>query len=159
MPDAPPVPRAVSGEHLEMFRILYPLFKREVFRRRENMIRLSAFHHAVVLFLLVAWLAVPSDQASDSATPWLAMTGLAVFSGFFASVILQQAHRHRMAKQQLIAFEKEMGLYEEGRLFSGKTAFPEHWKTDWRTDRSIMIYLVFLVSLTTLVMSAIFIRL
>jgi Ca2+/Na+ antiporter len=158
MPDSPHVTLAVSREQLKVFRMLYPLFKKEVFRRRENMIRLSAFHHAVMLFLLVTFLVFPFDQASSSATQWLAMTGIALFSGFFAYVILQQAHRHRMAKQQLIALEQEMGLYKEGWLFSGKAAYPEHWQTDWRTDGSITIYLVVLTSLSALVMGAILIR-
>lgn len=158
MPDSPSATIAISREQLEVFRLLYPLFKREVFRRREIMIRLSTFHHAVLLLLLVILAAFPSDENVVPATRWLALTGLGVFSGFFAFVILQQVHRHRMAKQQLIALEKEMGLYKEGGLLGEPAAYPEHWQTDWQADRSITIYLVVLTSLTALVMCAMLMR-
>lgn len=160
MPDTPPTSRTCSQEQLDVFRLLYPLFKEEVFRRRDHMIRLTAWATTLMLFLLIFifLLGGASGPTSGSAMRWLAMTGVAVAAGLFAYVILQQASRHRMAKQQLIVFEREMGLYQEGRLLGGSTAYPEHWQTDWRTDRSVMLYLVVLASLTALVLCAIFIR-
>lgn len=157
MPDTPPTSRTFSQEQLDVFRLLYPLFKEEVFRRRNHMIRLTAWSTTLMLFLLIFLLGVTPAQISGSPIRWFAMTGVAVSAGLFAYVILQQASRHRMAKQQLIVFEREMGLYQEDRLLGGSTAYPEHWQTDWRTDRSVMLYLVVLASLTALVLCTIFI--
>jgi hypothetical protein len=158
MPDAHNTKMELSQEQLEVFRVLYPLFKEEVFRRRDNMIRLSVFHNAFLVLLLVTMLAVSPDYSPDSTTRWLAISGIALFSGFFAYVILQQADRHRMAKQQLIELEKGVGLYKEGWHYTGNAAYPEHWQTDWAADRSITIYLSVLASLTVLVMCAMVIR-
>lgn len=158
MPDSSHTERELSREQLEVFRVLYPLFKEEVFRRRDHMIRLSIFHNAFLVLLLVTMLAVSPGETPDSTTRWLAIPGIALFSGFFAYVILQQADRHRMAKQQLIKLEKGMGLYQEGWHGNGKTAYPEHWQTDWVTDRSVTLYLAVLTSLAALVISAMLIR-
>lgn len=160
MPDTPPFSRTLSQEQFEVFRLLYPLFKEEVFRRREHMIRLTAWAATLLLFLLILIFLLEDAPGPTfgSAIRWFAMTGVAISSGIFAYVILQQAGRHRMAKQQLIAMEKEMGLYQEGRLLGGNAAYPKHWQTDWRTDRSVMIYLVVLASLTALVLCAIYNR-
>jgi hypothetical protein len=158
MPDAHNAKIELSREQLEVFRVLYPLFKDEVFRRRDNMIRLSVFHNAFLVLLLMTMLAVSPDYSPDSTTRWLAISGIALFSGFFAYVILQQADRHRMAKQQLIELEKGVGLYKEGWHYTGNAAYPEQWQTDWAADRSITIYLAVLASLTVLVMCAMLIR-
>jgi hypothetical protein len=158
MPDSRHARMEISQEQLEVFRVLYPLFKEEVFRRREHMIRLSVFHNAFLVLLLVTMLAVSPNHTPDPTTRWLAVSGMALFSGFFAYVILQQADRHRMAKQQLIELEKGIGLYEDGWHHNGKTAYPEQWQTDWVADRSVTIYLTVLTSLTALVMCAMFIR-
>jgi hypothetical protein len=148
----------LSQEQLEVFRVLYPIFKEEVFRRREHMIRLATFHNAFLVLLLVTILAVSPGHSPDFTTRWLAISGIAVFSGFFAYLILQQAARHRMAKQQLIELEKGVGLYQENWYLNGKTAYPENWQTDWAADRSVIIYLAVLTSLTALVMCAMLIR-
>lgn len=158
MPDSPHAKMEISPEQLEVFRVLYPLFKEEVFRRREQMIRLSVFHNAFLVLLLMTMLAVSNNYSPDSATRWLAISGIALFSGFLAYVILQQADRHRMAKQQLIELEKGVGLYIEGCHFTGKAAYPEHWQTDWAADRSVTIYLAVLASLTALVVCAMLIH-
>ena len=72
----------LSQEQLEIFRMLYPLFKEEVFRRREQMIRLSIFHNAFLVLLLVTMLAVSPGDTTDSTTRWLAISGITLFSGF-----------------------------------------------------------------------------
>jgi hypothetical protein len=158
MADSQHTERELSQEQLEVFRVLYPLFKEEVFRRRDHMIRLSVFHNAFLVLLLVTMLAVSPGDTPDPTTRWLAISGIALFSGFFAYVILQQADRHRMAKQQLIELEKGVGLYKDGWCHAEKAAYPEGWQTDWVADRSVTIYLTVLTSLTALVICAMLIR-
>ena len=158
MPDSQHAGMELSQEQLEVFRVLYPLFKDEVFRRRNHMILLSVFHNAFLILLLVTILTVSSEHATNPTIRWFAISGLAVFSGFFAYLILQQADRHRMAKQQLIELEKRIGLYKKSWHFTGNAVYPEHWQTDWVADRSVTIYLAILTSLTALVVCAMLIH-
>ena len=83
---------------------------------------------------------------------------VALFSGIFAYLILQQRNRHRMAKEALVEIERGLGLYEEGLYVVGKTLYPEEWQTGWRRDRSVTVYLVVLATLTVLVIAATLVR-
>ena len=148
----------LTEEQVELFRILYPIFKDEVFQRREQMIRLAAFASSFLMLLLITVLAFSHWIGPTSPTQWFAISGVMLFSGLFAYFILQQANRHRMAKQQLIKLEKALGLYEEDWQLGGEAFFPRNWQSDWTTDQSVPIYLAVLTALTTLVMCAILVR-
>ncbi len=154
MPETP----TLREEQLEVLKILYPWYKEEVFRRREQMMRLTAFASAFLVLLLVTILAVPGRSHHDFTAAVFAITGVALFSGIFAYLILQQRDRHRLAKQALIEIERVLGLYEEGLHVAGKTLYPEEWQTAWRSDRSVTIYLVVLATLTVLVIAATLVR-
>ncbi|HSF09275.1 MAG TPA: hypothetical protein VLA60_07670 [Nitrospirales bacterium] len=158
MPDSPHTNRELSQAQLETIRMLYPLFKNEVLRRREYMSRLSVFHNTILVFLIMI-IAVVSPGHPDSTMRWLTISGVVILSGFVVYLILQQATRHRMAKQQLIELERGMGLYQEDWMFSGKTTYPQHWQTDWLSDRSVATYLTILIVLTGLAIYAMLIRL
>ncbi|MCA9421315.1 MAG: hypothetical protein KC592_09860 [Nitrospira sp.] len=157
MSDPPATNRKLSQEQLEVFRVLYPLFKNEVLRRREFMSRLSAFYDTV-LMLLIMTIVMFSTGHQNFTMRWLGISGVVILSGFVAHLILEQAIRHRMAKQQLIELEREIGLYQEGWIFSGKSAYPQHWQTDWLSDRSVAMYLTILTVLTALVICAMLIN-
>ena len=154
MPETP----TLREEQLEVLKLLYPWYKEEVFRRREQMMRLTAFASAFLVLLLVTILAVPGRSHHDVTEAILVSTGIALFSGIFAYLILQQRNRHRMAKQALIEIEGVLGLYEEGLYVAGKTLYPEEWQTAWRSDRSITVYVVVLATLTVLVVAATLVR-
>jgi hypothetical protein len=157
MPDPPHTDKELSQAQLEVFRVLYPLFKNEVLRRREYMSRLSAFHNTV-LVLLIMTITLISPGHQDFTIRWVAISGVVILSGFVAYLILEQATRHRMAKQQLIELERGIGLYQKGWIFPGKSAYPQHWQTDWLSDRSVGTYLTILTVLTALVIFAMLIR-
>jgi len=155
-----PVPeiQQLREEQIEVLKILYPWYKEEVFRRREQMMRLTAFASAFLVLLLVTMLAVPAFPArprSDFTVALFAITGVALFSAIFAYLILQQRTRHRMAKQALIEIERVLGLYDEGLYLVGKALYPEDWQTAWLGDKSVTIYLVVLAALTVLVIAAV----
>jgi hypothetical protein len=145
-------------EQLEVLKILYPWYKQEVFRRREQMMRLTAFASAFLVLLLVTMLAVPSRTRTDFTMAVFAITGVAIFSAVFAYLILQQRNRHRLAKQALIEIERVLGLYDEGLYLLGKTLYPEDWQTAWLSDKSITVYLAVLAVLTVLVIAAVLVR-
>jgi len=154
-------PHQLNGElpddQLEIFRVLYPIFKDEVYRRREQMMQLTAFGSAFLVVLL-SMLTVFSWPAPPAPARWFAVSGVTLFFSLFAYLILQHADRHRMAKQQLIELEKAIGLYQEGWQPMGEALFPHNWQSDWIADRSVTIYLTFLTTLTALVICAMFVR-
>jgi hypothetical protein len=154
MPETQPL----REEQLEVLKVLYPWYKEEVFRRREQMMRLTAFASAFLVLLLVTMLAVPSAPHPGFTSALFAITGVALFSAIFAYLILQQRDRHKLAKQALIEIERILGLYEEGAYLSGRALYPEEWQTAWLGDRSVTIYLTVLTTLTVLVIAAVLVR-
>ena len=147
----------LPDQQFAIFRVLYPIFKKEVFLRREQMMRLTAVSSAFLVLLLITLLVIPLALPHPT-TRWLAISGVALFSSLFTFFILQHADRHRMAKQQLIELEQMLGFYEEGWQANGDALFPRKWQSDWTADRSVTIYLTILTALTALVISAMLIR-
>lgn len=145
-------------DRLDTLKLLYPWYKEEVFRRRENMIRLAGGSAGLLLLLLVLLLIAPASVDPDERMEIFAGTGTALFSGLVAYLILQQRVRHRMAKQVLIEIERELGLYEKGRFLPDKALYPESWQTAWMSDPSLTIYLSVLAGLTGLVLAALLLR-
>ena len=158
MQDSSRVNVNLCDEQLAVFRMLYPIFKNEVFQRREQMMRLTAFACTFLVLLLVAMFAIFPKSIPTSPTLWFAISGIALFSGLFAYFILQHADRHRMAKQQLIELEKDLGLYQDGWQPNGDALFPKNWQSDWTADRSVTIYLTIVAALTALVICAMLVR-
>lgn len=148
----------LRGEQLEVLKILYPWYKEEVFRRREQMMRYTAFASAFLVLLLVTMLAVPGYPHPNVTEALFAITGVSLFSGMFAYLILQQRNRHQMAKRALVEIERALGLYEEGAYMAGKTLYPEAWQTSWLRDRSVTVYLTVLAALTALVIATLLMR-
>jgi hypothetical protein len=148
----------LTEDQVEVLKVLYPWYKQEVFRRREQMMRLTAFASAFLVLLLVTMLAVPSRTRTDFTMAVFAISGVAIFSAIFAYLILQQRNRHRLAKQALIEIERVLGLYDEGLYLVGKALYPEDWQTAWLSDKSVTIYLAVLAVLTVLVIAAVLVR-
>lgn len=142
-------------EQLEVVRILYPWYKEEVYRRREQMIRLTAFGSAFLLLLLVTILALAPPGPVDPIVKIFSMSGVALFSALFIYLIIQQRDRHRLAKKTLIEIEKVLGLYEEGFYLEGKTLYPEDWQTAWQSDRSVTVYIAVIAALAVLVIASV----
>src|SRR5437588_496302 len=86
---------------------LYPWYKEEVFRRRERMIWLTAFGGATLVVVLLFVPVVPA--ARSPLLKAMACVGVVLFNGTMAALILQQAERHRLAKQALIRIERPSG--------------------------------------------------
>jgi len=141
-----------------MLKVLYPWYKEEVYRRREQMMRLTAFASAFLILLLITTLAIPARARFDATMTLFATTGVSLFSTLFAYLILQQRDRHRMAKVVLIEIERALGLYEEGLYGLEKPLYPENWQHAWVNDRSVVVYLTVLVALTVLVIAAVLVR-
>ncbi|HLZ33712.1 MAG TPA: hypothetical protein VKP13_06835 [Nitrospira sp.] len=133
---------------------LYPLYKDEVYKRREQMMRLTAFGALGLVAMVFALLLSPvKNRLSSPETFLLGITGL-VWCGLFCGLILQQQYRHRLAKQVLIQIEQALGFYEDGLFIENQTLYPGKWKTAWLSDRSGTLYLSSLCALTGLFLLA-----
>ena len=128
--------------------VLYPLYKQEVYKRREHMMRLTAFGSFGSAMMTFALLLTPvKNHLAVPEAFLLALVNL-VWCGLFCGLVLQQQSRHHLAKQVLIHLEQALGFYEEGLFFERQALYPVKWKTDWLNDWSGPLYLITLCTLT-----------
>ena len=136
--------------------VLYPLYKEEVYRRREQMMQLTIFGSLGLITMLFALLLSPQkDGLTSFDTLCIGLASL-VWCALFCGLILQQQYRHRQAKQVLVQLEQALGFYEEGLVAEHQTLYPEGWKTAWLGDRTGILYFTALCSLTGLLLLALF---
>jgi len=138
--------------------MLYPLYKEEVYRRREQMMTLTGWGAIGLLVMLFAILLNPSK--AQMTTPEARLIGFAalIWSSLFCSFIAQQRYRHRLAKQVLVQLERALGLYEEGLLVEHRALYPTGWQTEWLGDKSTILYFACLGVLTGLIVLALLIH-
>lgn len=132
----------------QVLTVLYPLYKGEVYQRREQMIRLTAFGALGLIAMLFGLLLTPQKhRLTFEEGLLLGIAGL-VWCGLFCALILQQQYRHRLAKQVLVQLEQAMGFYEDGLFVENASLYPDGWKTAWLRDRSGALYFTSLCLLT-----------
>jgi hypothetical protein len=134
--------------------VLYPLHKEEVYRRREQMMKLTAWGATGLIAMLFAVLLNPDKTRLT--TPETCLIGFAalMWSGLFCSLIVQQRDRHRLAKQILIQLERTLGFNEEGLFVENQALNPNGWQTAWLRDKSSILYFACLGVLTVLILLA-----
>ena len=138
----------------QILTVLYPLYKEEVYRRREQMMRLTALGALGLIAMLFAFLLSPQkDRLTSFDALFIGLASL-IWCGLFCILILQQRYRHRLAKQVLVQLEQALGFYEEGLVVEHQALYPERWKTAWLSDRTGTLYLSALGSLTALLLLA-----
>lgn len=138
----------------QVLTVLYPLYKEEVYRRREQMMRLTALGSLGMLAMLFALLLSPQkDRLTAFDTLVIGLASL-IWCGLFCALIAQQRYRHRLAKQVLIQLEQALGFYEDGLFMENHALYPEGWKTAWLGDRTAILYFTSLCSLTGLFLVA-----
>jgi hypothetical protein len=133
---------------------LYPLYKEEVYRRREQMMKLTVWGAIGLLAMLFAILLNPYKGKLTPPEAWLIGSAALVWSGLFCSLIAQQRYRHRLAKQVLIQLERALGFYEEGVFVENQSLYPDGWQTAWLGDKSTVLYFACLGVLTGLIVLA-----
>ena len=128
--------------------VLYPLYKTEVYQRREQMMRLTAIGAFALIAMTFALLLSPLKSRLSPFEALLLAVSSVIWCGLFCGLILQQQHRHRLAKQVLIQIEQALGFYEDGLFIEHQTLYPTKWKTAWLKDRTGVQYLTSLCVLT-----------
>jgi hypothetical protein len=134
--------------------VLYPLYKNEVYQRREQMMRLTALGAFALIAMTFALLLSPLKSRLSPAEDLLLALGSLIWCGLFCGLLLQQQHRHRLAKQVLIQIEQALGFYEEGLFIEHQPLYPAKWKTAWLRDRTGIHYLATLCVLTVIFLVA-----
>ena len=134
--------------------VLYPLYKEEVYRRREQMMRLTGLGSFALIAMLFAFLLSPQKELLTSFDTLFIGVASLIWCGLFCALIHQQRYRHRLAKQVLVQLEQALGFYEEGLVADHQTLYPEGWKTAWLSDRSGTLYFTTICSLTGLLLLA-----
>ena len=127
--------------------VLYPLYKTEVYQRREQMMRLTAFGAFGLIAMTFALLLSPLKGRLSAVEVLLLALGGVIWCGLFCGLVLQQQHRHRLAKQVLIQLEQALGFYEDGLFIEHQPLYPAKWKTAWLKDRTGVHYLASLCAL------------
>lgn len=144
----------ITEDVQQVLTVLYPLYKEEVYRRREQMMRLTAFGSLALIAMLFAFLLGPQkDRLGSFETMFIGLASL-IWCALFCALILQQQSRHRLAKQVLVQLEQALGFYEEGLVMEHQALYPEGWKTAWLNDRTCTLYFTTLCSLTGLFLLA-----
>ena len=132
----------------QVLTVLYPLYKDEVYKRREQMMRLTALGASGLIAMVLALLLSPvKSRLSAPETILLSLVAL-IWCGLFCGLIVQQRYRHRLAKQVLIQLEQALGFYEDGLFIENQALYPAKWKTAWLNDRTGSVYLASLCALT-----------
>ena len=134
--------------------VLYPLYKNEVYQRREQMMRLTAFGAFTLIAMTFALLLSPIKGHLSPTEAILLALGSLIWCGLCCGLILQQQYRHRLAKQVLIQIEQALGFYEDGLFIEHQALYPAKWKTAWLRDRSGTQYLASLCALTAVFLLA-----
>lgn len=144
-----------EDERRETVLRLYPIFKEEVYRRREQMMRWTAIGAGSLVAILSIVLLVPAARSLSAAPRLLLACGTILLTITYMGIIRQQHNRHRQAKQQLIKLERALGLFEELPGHDDHTLYPEGWQNEWTRDRSLLQYMAVLTLLAGIVLVAI----
>ncbi|MCI0527554.1 MAG: hypothetical protein L0Y56_08945 [Nitrospira sp.] len=134
----------LDPQRLETLRRLYPIFKQEVFDRRDQTMKIAGLATGFLLFLLflILYFAISS---------WLLILGVIIFTGIVIVELKQHSRRHAQAKLGVIEIEKALGLFESGTYLLDKPLYPEHWKVRPSRDYGLIFYSACLIVMALLV--------
>ena len=142
-------------EQRETLLALYPIFKREVYNRRDRMMIWTAVGASSLTLILLIVLLALSGRNVPSEIRLLLAAGATTLGTTFALLIRQQHHRHRQAKRLLIKLERTLGLFDD-QGDAATSLYPNHWQSEWIEDRSLLWYQTIQAVLTGLVLTALF---
>ncbi|ULA63623.1 MAG: conserved membrane protein of unknown function [Nitrospira sp.] len=145
----------LEDERRETVLQLYPIFKEEVYRRRNQMMRWTGIGAGSLVAILCIVLLTPAAQSLSAASRLLLASATLLLALTYMEIVLQQHTRHQQAKQQLIKIERTLGLFGESSRPNDGAFYPDAWQTEWTRDRSLLQYIAVLTLLTGIVLIAI----
>jgi len=137
-------------ESIKTLRILYPIFKEEVYRRRAAMTRISRRGSLLFVTLSILILFNPERLLFSPSLKSLVIIGIGLATALLVTQIIQEKRRHEKAKQQLITLEKSLGFFESGSYLPDKTLYPLEWQEGPGRDTGMVLSLVGLVGTGTI---------
>ncbi len=135
---------SLDPQKLETLRMLYPLFKQEVFDRRDRIMKIAGLSSGFLLLLMFL-------TFSFAVSSGFLIIGVIIFTGIVVATIMQHSRRHAQAKLGVIEIEKALGLFEPGTYLPDKPLYPDHWKIWPSRDYTLIFYSSSLIILATLV--------
>jgi hypothetical protein len=138
----------LGPQRIEVLKTVYPIFKNEVYARRQSMTWIAMAGSAALLGLLLVG---SSQWVSVDVLRWPILLGVVVFSSLLIDQIRQQDLRHKQAKHELIEIEKALGFFEEDYYLPGRSLYPQTWQRLPERDWQFLMSVLSLVVLTALV--------
>ena len=126
-------------DSLETLRLLYPIFKEEVYRRRAAMAQIA--RQGSLFFVSLSVLTLLLSEGKNLSPLLKVLASLAVtFAAFLLVVqIRQEKLRHEKAKQQLITLEKGFQFFEAGSYLPNEPLYPSDWQKRPQIDLGMVI--------------------
>ncbi|MHB8481438.1 MAG: hypothetical protein ACYDBV_01685 [Nitrospiria bacterium] len=115
-------------ERIEIFKTLYPLFKREVYDRRDQILKVASLSSGFFLILIFVVSFIKISGLSLKPYFYPLISGVLFFETVICYHLYQHKSRHEQAKRMVIGLEEQMGFFEAGVLDPSKVFFPEKWK-------------------------------
>jgi len=141
----------LGPQRIEVLKMVYPIFKNEVYARRQSMMWIAMAGSAALLVML---LVVSSQWFPVVELRWPIVLGVVVFSSLLIDQIRQQDLRHKQAKHGLIEIEKALEFFEEDSYLPGRSLYPQTWQRLPERDWQLLVSVLSLVVLTALVILA-----
>lgn len=141
----------LGPQRIEVLKMVYPIFKNEVYARRQSMMWIAVAGSAALLVLLLVG---SSQWFPVGALRWPLILGVVIFSSLLIDQIRQQDLRHKQAKYGLIEIEKALEFFEEDSYLPGKSLYPQTWQRLTERDWQLLVAVLSLVVLTALVILA-----
>lgn len=130
---------ASSASSLETLRLLYPIFKEEVYRRRAAMAHIARIGTLFYLTLIFAFLFFPEKVITGAEPRYAVVAGIICSAILLIYQIAQEKSRHEKAKLQLITLEKAFGFFEVGKHIANKTLYPSNWRDRPKVDQALVL--------------------
>lgn len=115
-------------DSLETLRLLYPLFKEEVYRRRAAMGQIARQGSLFFVLLSLLPLFFPEGRTISLLLKGLACLAILIATTLLALQIGQEKSRHEKAKLQLITLEKGFQFFEVGSYLPNEPLYPPDWQ-------------------------------
>ncbi len=111
---------------VEVLKSLYPIFKREVYERREQLTRIGRFGIGFNLGIMMLCFLFPVETGIPALKLYVSIAIL-ILSSLMVYQMKQHRHRHLLAKQAVIQIEKALLLFEPGVYLPHETLYPKDW--------------------------------
>jgi hypothetical protein len=126
-------------QSLETLRLLYPIFKEEVYKRRAAMAAIARQGAFFFLSLSLLSLFLLKQSAFSTGLRGLACAGVLLTLLLLVHQIRQEKSRHEKAKLQLIRLERGLQFFEEGTYLPEGPLYPQEWQERPKIDADLAI--------------------